>query len=383
MLMTETLTMTGTVSATRLNFRSGPTTLEQNVIKSLPKGTVVQIIEEQGEWLHVLVDGQEGFVSANFVQRVQEAPPDDGAPAVVPSVPGLPPLAGSFRFDSNRGVAPDGTRFAKKFRRGVFNFGATSIDDFVRANGARFGGLSPSRLRVMQAVSANEGKLEAINTWDNAFLTFGIFQWTAGAGTGAGELPALLQRLKEKDLGVFQTYFGQFGLDVTGVNLTADVLPTGFFTLNGTRLRTPSQKERLRNLAWAYRFWMAGHNDVVRQVQIEHALGRVDLFYRSPRSRIVNRFIGDYVSSELGVALLLDQHVNRPGHVPGTLARAVERLGSPDPTPWQDADESRLLDLYIQFRAATSMTDSTKRADTVRRAVTDGLASARRGSYLP
>jgi hypothetical protein len=42
--------------------------------------------------------------------------------------------AGSFHFEGNRAVAPDGTIFGKKFEQGIFNVGDTSIAEFVRAN---------------------------------------------------------------------------------------------------------------------------------------------------------------------------------------------------------------------------------------------------------
>jgi hypothetical protein len=237
----------------------------------------------------------------------------------------------------------------------------------------------------MQAVSVNEGKLEAINTWDNAFLTFGIFQWTVGADSGAGELPALVDHIKKKDASLFQRYFGQFGLDTVVTNSQPSILPTGFFLLNGTTLKSPAQKEQLRILEWAYRFWLAGRDDTVRQVQVEHAMERVDLFYRSSRHKIKDRFIADYITSEYGVALILDEHVNRPGHVPGTIAKAVDQLvaqiGIENPEIWTDVEEQRLLDIYIQLRAQTNMTDSIKRAESVRQAVAKGLISNRRGSY--
>ena len=89
--------------------------------------------------------------------------------------------------------------------------------------------------------------------------------------------------------------------------------------------------------------------------------------------------------SEFGVALLLDQHVNRPGNVPSTLAAAVNQFinstGKTDPTTWTDQDEAALLNIYIQRRASTSMTDSTGRANKIRQAVNNGLASAKRGSF--
>ena len=360
---------TGTVTATTLNFRSSP---DGEVKRQLLKGATVEILEDQGEWLKVGSDGEEGFVSAKFIQLAGETPAPQQASG-----------PGKFHFEGTAAVAPDGTRFANKNKLGVFNNGVTTIARFVGDNSARFAAVSPSRLRVMQAVSENEGKLEAINTWDNAFLTFGIFQWTVGAADGAGELPSLLDRLKQTSPSVFDTFFGQHGLDAVVTNAQPGATPVGFFKLNGVTLKGSAQKEQLRTLEWAYRFWLAGHDDTVRQSQIDHAMERVDIFYRDAKHMIGDRFIADYVTSELGVAMLLDQHVNRPGHVPATIAKAVTQMGGGDPAAWADAQEKQLLNIYLELRALTSMTDSNKRADTIRKAATAGLASDKRGSYQP
>ena len=286
---------TGTVTSATLNFRSSP---NGDIKKKLPKGATVQILDDQGEWLKVSSDGDEGFVSSQFIQRAGDTPVTQPAPGT-----------GEFRFDGTAAVAPDGTRFAKKFKLGVFDYGKTSITQFVSDNSARFASVSPSRLRVMQAVSENEGKLEAINTWDNAFLTFGIFQWTVGSADGAGELPSLLDRLKQTSPSVFDSFFGQNGLDAVVTSAQPGVTPVGFFKLNGVTLKSSAQKGQLRTLEWAYRFWIAGHDDTVRQAQIDHAMGRVDIFYRSEKHKVGDRLIADYVTSEFGVALLLDQHI--------------------------------------------------------------------------
>lgn len=377
----------GAVTATKLNLRSTPKIEQENILNTLPKGTTVQILEDHSQWLKVRVAGQTGFVGSDFIHQEHETPTiDDEADADVPPLDtGAEPAGETCKFVGNNAVAPDGTIFGKKFKLGVYNFGKTGINRFVAKHKDRFGGVSPSKLRIMQAVSDNEGKLEAINTWDNAFLTFGIFQWTVGAGSGAGELPTLIHRLKQTSPAVFKRYFGQFGLDTSVAASSPGVLPNGFFTLNGTLLKNPPQKERLRTLDWAYRFWLSGHDDTVRQIQIDHAMERIDLFYRSMKCVIGERFVCDYVTSEFGVALLLDQHVNRPGHVPGTLSRAVAKcvaeFGFDAPHVWKDDHEQKLLDMYVQLRAQTNMTDSTKRADTIRKAVVTGLASSRRGSY--
>ena len=125
----------------------------------------------------------------------------------------------------------------------------------------------------------------------------------------------------------------------------------------------------------------------MRQAEIEFAASRIDLFYRAANKKINGRFVADFVSSEFGVALILDQHVNRPANVPDTLAGAVNQFitatGKSDPTTWTDEDEGKVLNIYIQRRNSTGMTDSQDRANRIRQAVNNGLASDKRGSFQP
>lgn len=371
---------TGRVTAqSGLNFRRTP---GGQIIGVIPFETEVKILEAQEGWLNVRFGDQTGFVSADFIIP---------AGTTTVSVTGN---NNGFRLVGNNAVAPDGTVFARrpskpkyrKHRFGVFQYGATTISDFVSRNAFMFSGVAPSLLRVMDAVSANEGNLEAINTWDNSFMTFGAFQWTAGAKNGAGELPALLEHLKQESAETFGKHFGQHGLDIVDVKHPGNDVPRGWFSLAGIALKNATQKEKLRTLEWAYRFWLAGHDNVVRKVEVLFAASRIDVFYRSNHMKIGGRFIADYVTSEYGVALLLDQHVNRPGHVSNTLAKAVNKLaadiGSDDPSDWGFEQERRLLELYADFRSRTSMTNSDARAHRTRAAVTAGRASDQRGSFV-
>ncbi|HEX6731461.1 MAG TPA: SH3 domain-containing protein [Pyrinomonadaceae bacterium] len=365
------MAQTGTVIPQGLNLRATP---GGTVLTVLTQGTIVEILEDQGDFLKVSANGQVGFVAEHLIQRSGSG--------------GGTSSGGTFHFVGNKAVAPDGTIFGKKFQQGIFNLGDTSIADFVRANPAAFPNLSPSRLRVMSAVSANEGKLEAINTFDNSFLTFGCFQWTVGSGPGAGELPAMVNQLKRNNAAVFNQLLGQFGLDVASVSSPPGQTPTGFFSLNGVLLNTAARKQsKLRTLEMAFRFFRAGQNDTMRQAEVEYAASRIDLFYRDSRHKIRNLFIADFVSSEFGVALILDQHVNRPANVPDTLKGAVNQFinstGKSDPTTWTDQDEASLLNIYIERRNTTGMTDSKLRANRVRQAVSAGLASDKRGSFQP
>ena len=364
---------TGEVTASRLNLRSAP---DGDVIGTIPRGATLQIIGERGDWLDVEFEGKRGVVSARFVNRA--------APQVLDLVPEAA-KAGEVRIVGGNALGPGGVTFARTFKLGVFTSGKTTLADFL-ARERTLSTVSPSLVRVMQAVSANEGRLEAINTWDNAFLTFGALQWTVGAGNADGELAALLQRIKQGASDAFAEYFGRYGLDVGPIKSGPGVVPTGSLLLDGRSLATPADKERLRDVDWAYRFWRAGHDRTVRRIQIEHAMGRLDTFYREPKKAISGRLVADYVSSEYGVSLLLDQHVNRPGHVPATLAKAVAELAQhtdvAHPESWTDHEERELLVLYLEQRAMTNMTNSDKRADAIKRAAAQGVIADRRGSFV-
>ena len=65
----------------------------------------------------------------------------------------------------------------------------------------------------------------------------------------------------------------------------------------------------------AYLFWRAGQDDRVREAQNRLAADRIGVFYNNSNFRVKDRKLSDYVTSEVGVALVFDQHVNRPGHV--------------------------------------------------------------------
>jgi hypothetical protein len=353
----------GRVTATSLNLRDAP---NGAVIGQLRNGNSLAIIETKDDWLSVsaIVDGATklGWVNAKFVDIIDSGPPpadDDATPVTV--------VAG-------KAIGPDGRSFASVHQGGFFTLGVTTVDNWLAGNPAGLS-LAPSLIRVVRAVSRNEGRLEAINSYDNSFLSFGMFQWTAGAGNQPGELAGLLALVQRSSADAFQKYFGRYGL---GAELQRGAR-TGFLTLAGAMLNDATDKEQLRGAEWAYRFWRAGQDDTVRACELNLAAARVPLFLQAP---VAGHVVGDWLSSEYGVALVLDEHVNRPGHVPGTLKTAIDGLApGADPTTWGDQEEAELIRRYIAARAATNMTDPANRATSIGDCVSAGAMSDKRGSF--
>lgn len=269
-----------------------------------------------------------------------------------------------------------------RFRKGVYFYGQQAALDFIDAHRPSLNGLglTDSAINLMVAVSENEGNLDAVNTWDNSFMTFGMFQWTAGAGSDPGELPALLQKIKNADESAFQKYFGGRGLDIVDAREI-----TGFFTLDGQKLVTSAQKERLRTPEWAFYFWLAGQDPLVQSIEIQHALSRINNFYRAGGYRVKGYFIADLVTSEYGVGLLLDNHVNRPGYIKPCLEKAMNQTGLANPHNWDTAAERKLIDAYLKIRETHGrypMTHAAKRAAVTRKYLDSGIISGERGSFL-
>jgi hypothetical protein len=367
-----------TVVATSLNLRTQPNGM---VLRSLEQGTVVRIVEDLGDWVEVVAEGNRGFVMEKYLRHA--APPI--APPAAPDP--IPPEArpSDLRVDGKRCLGPAGVVFGTTFKQGIFNTGRIRIAAFMATKAQPMRGVTPSLRNVMIAVAENEGALEAINTWDACFLSFGSLQWTAGQGTDPGELGGLLGRMKANYPDAFFKYFHQYGIDVarpTG----QPVIQYSHLRLNGELLDTPGRKAVLRQAIWAYRFWRAGHDETVQRCEAEHIVWRLATFYPQSRAALGGRRIADLITSEYGVALVFDQHTNRPGHVEKTVAEAYRRCVDEgrtpaDPARWNDVQAALLLERYVALRHDTSMTDSLGRANRLRAAMTAGRLSAARGSF--
>jgi hypothetical protein len=358
------------VTGSGLRLRTAP---GGEVIASLPKNARVEAFETAGGWTRVEFADQgqvrRGWVSAQFLAQAV-APP--AAPAFTPPAP---PMADDeahrVSVVGDQAIAPDGRVFARKFKAGFYTLGKTPLADWLADTPAP-ADLSPSVVRVVRAVSLNEGKLEAVNSYDNCYLSFGLFQWTSGAGTEPGELAALIARVKQAAPAAYDDCFGRYGLDA---KLPSPAATTGRLTLKGVDLAGPLQKQQLRGADWAYRFWRAGHHHQVRAAALVHAAARIRRFLDLP---VAGHPLRQWLSSEYGIAMVLDEHVNRPGHVPGTLAKAVAAAGAAAP---KGAQEPALVLAYEAARAKTTMTDPRLRAQRLAECVHDGVLSSEPGSF--
>lgn len=272
----------------------------------------------------------------------------------------------------------------KKYRAGYFTIGNQTIKDFLQTNRDDVRGLnvSDAAINTMIAVSENEGNLDGINTWDNAFLSIGIFQWTLGPGSDPGELAALLKKIKTTQPQAFETYFAQYGIDVDD-KVTGTT--TGYLSFRGNRVDNPADKDLFRPTHRAFRFWLAAQDPKVKAIQIEHALSRLNNFYWKPQFAIKGLLLAQIVTSQYGVALLLDNHVNRPSYVKPCIEKAMQASQLDKPIQlWTSEDELNLIQEYLKIReiyGSSPMTNARKRALVTKKYLDQGLISAERNSF--
>jgi len=268
-----------------------------------------------------------------------------------------------------------------KFKKGLYTFGQHKPAVVAASKKADFqaAGLSESEINVIMAVSENEGKLDAVNTWDNCFLTFGMFQWTIGSGNNPGELPALLKKIKDNNPDVFDKYYGRYGIDIESANSI-----TGFLSFEGKKVESPVDKNRFREPNWAFYFWLSGQDPVVQTAQIAHAASRIKTFYSSDHYKVKGYYISQIINSEYGVALILDNHVNRPGYIKGCLEQAINETGLQEPAGWKDEDEQRLINAYLKIRETyghSPMTHAKKRGESIAKYRDNNILSDKRGTF--
>lgn len=84
----------------------------------------------------------------------------------------------------------------------------------------------------------SEGCLEALNTYDSAFLSFGPIQQTAGKADGKGELVAALNFVKNRREELYRRYFGSVNLDPQQVTRDSLNIERGYFSVGGTVMDT-------------------------------------------------------------------------------------------------------------------------------------------------
>lgn len=217
--------------------------------------------------------------------------------------------------DTESGVKKEFTRFKK----GLFTNGTLKVSDL---NPVDYG-IHRNGFKVISAVAELEGNLDAINTWDNSFISIGCFQWTLGTDDKEGELGQMMLDLKKMSPTFFETKFLKYGFDVDD---------NGECYINEVAL-VKKNKDAVRTPEWAFRFWEAcQHQEMIsRMLDACWKRFRVVLNMKIPSAGmdIQELFKDNY----LGYAECLQIHVNRPAYLDNIVTLAIQDAISDPSTP--------------------------------------------------
>lgn len=199
------------------------------------------------------------------------------------------------------------------------------------------GEITASEKRIIAAMAPNEGKLDSVQSYDDQVVTAGAMQKTIRPDDGGGEFATQVADFRAQDENAYQELFARCGWTVEGSNSAArmsfthpDV--TGGQPMTGTVLR---EKIRLGCAHDTYRHYLPNPAIAV----LAHAIS--DERYQKLQLRdFVTRLrqciagkptgypysIDQYIQGDLGRATVLDESVNRPGHVSDDVATSLDHL---------------------------------------------------------
>jgi peptidoglycan endopeptidase LytF len=180
-------------------------------------------------------------------------------------------------------------------------------------------GLSKQLAESLEFVSKNEGKFDAINSFDKAAFSFGFIQF-AGA-TGGGTFPHMMALIKDRNPSLFEEAFGRFGIDVeyTYKNDKYEPAKIIVFTPDGKRYEGTDAEKYIRSDKVLHGIFVrAGQNIEIAKLQVLAAVQE----YVKPALRarislninglVVNREpIIDFINSAGGITVLIDLAVNQ------------------------------------------------------------------------
>lgn len=271
------------------------------------------------------------------------------------------PAGGSHRMVLGRDLSAGRIANWRRFRGPSYG-GRISPTDFINNHMAL---LNPTgnaqlaaRLEVARRIVVNEGFLDAVRLRDSAIVSLGIQQWSAHVNN---ELFSLLMRYKRIAPMEFMLFFQLYNLDVraqgnafrmqrimpdnTRVDITTLTARRQFF--NGVI----GQGLTRYGTEWSAKLRMPAIASLTyRAAQILEGAARFDRIAASINPITVNGVaipLTTLITSEFGVALILDAHINRPGYVQVDLQNAASSIG---PQPNDNARDQAISQAYLNIR---------------------------------
>ncbi len=225
--------------------------------------------------------------------------------------------------------------------------------------------ISDGDIELLQRISHVEtgGCVQALNSWDDVFMSIGFMQWPLVFGK--------LQRLIARAPDAFRRY----GIELDPTRRYS--IKRSYGTETPIALKGVGHPRELRSLNWAKRFYAAGLDPEIVAREAELAL-EVIAEERRKIEKSLGRPIPHYDESSALRALIQETNNHRPAWLKEVLKRAVAqytRSGASGAARFLDLVRATIRSVYPEKAraAASKMTNDPKKiADAVARMVRSG-----------
>ena len=225
--------------------------------------------------------------------------------------------------------------------------------------------ISDGDIELLQRISHVEtgGCVQALNSWDDVFMSIGFMQWPLAFGK--------LQRLIARAPDAFRRY----GIELDPTRRYS--IKRSYGTETPIALKGVGQPHELRSLDWAKRFYAAGLDPEIVAREAELAL-EVIAEERRKIEKSLGRPIPHYDESSALRALIQETNNHRPAWLKELLKRAVAQYtssGASGAAHFLDLVRASIRSVYPEMAKAAARkttTDPKKIADAVARMVHSG-----------
>jgi hypothetical protein len=238
----------------------------------------------------------------------------------------------------------------------------TALDEWDGLDGmVKSGCITSEERSIVEAMAANEGAFESVQSYDKAALTAGSMQKTMGSD-GKGELTTQLSEFQAKNPAKFKTLFADNGWTINKDKLTyTDAAGTAHTGSDfSTWVRSADKATAAKALT---PFRTAGRDEDFRKKQVCDFIDRLhdsaDKTVTIDKKKVA---AGDILTSTQGKAMLLDTSVNC-GPNSQSFQKAVDSFyaanpkANKDPSTWSAAEretnEAKILENFSTTRPVT------------------------------
>ncbi|CAF1091414.1 unnamed protein product [Adineta ricciae] len=229
--------------------------------------------------------------------------------------------------------------------------------------------------KIISSLSSNEGKLEAVQTYDSEVVSAGAMQKTI-KDKGVGELPEQVWRFKQRHPQLYEDTFKAQGWEV---KKKSNVYSMTYNQQTGNELKTSLRKDFQEKIKSAPSKPLEALVNAIsgKEYQELQVVDFVDRLHKQvlPKQPVGYKSytIGDYLQSNFGRAVALDHHINRPGYIALDFGKALTNLFtkypdlSKNPDDWGENREKYETELIEYYGVNRRMHDPVNRFKKIKK----------------